>query len=69
MVDEAEYPVLFGTTQATWGPIDLRFQLRRISDAGQVIAGLNALSHLHGQLLQDAVHAGFHMQSFDLVQF
>jgi 8-oxo-dGTP diphosphatase len=27
MVDEAEYPVLFGTTQATWGPIDLRFQL------------------------------------------
>jgi ADP-ribose pyrophosphatase YjhB (NUDIX family) len=27
MVDGAEYPVLFGTTQATWGPIDLRFQL------------------------------------------
>jgi 8-oxo-dGTP diphosphatase len=27
MVDQAEYPVLFGTTQATWGPIDLRFQL------------------------------------------
>jgi 8-oxo-dGTP diphosphatase len=27
MVEEADYPVLFGTTQATWAPIDLRFQL------------------------------------------
>jgi 8-oxo-dGTP diphosphatase len=27
MVDEAAYPVLFGTTQATWAPIDLRFEL------------------------------------------
>jgi 8-oxo-dGTP diphosphatase len=26
MVDEAAFPVLFGTTQATWAPIDLRFQ-------------------------------------------
>jgi 8-oxo-dGTP diphosphatase len=27
MVDEFDYPVLFGTTQATWAPIDMRFQL------------------------------------------
>jgi hypothetical protein len=27
MVDEAAYPVLFGTAQATWAPIDLRFEL------------------------------------------
>jgi hypothetical protein len=27
MADELDYPVLFGTTQATWGPIDLRFEL------------------------------------------
>jgi 8-oxo-dGTP pyrophosphatase MutT (NUDIX family) len=27
MGDEVAYPVLFGTTQATWGPIDLRFEL------------------------------------------
>jgi 8-oxo-dGTP diphosphatase len=27
MVDEAAYPVLYGTTQATWAPIDLRFEL------------------------------------------
>jgi hypothetical protein len=27
MAEEFEYPVLFGTTQATWGPIDLRFEL------------------------------------------
>jgi 8-oxo-dGTP diphosphatase len=27
MVDEAAYPVLFGTTQASWGPIDVRFEL------------------------------------------
>jgi 8-oxo-dGTP diphosphatase len=27
MVDELDYPVLFGTTQATWAPIDLHFQL------------------------------------------
>jgi 8-oxo-dGTP diphosphatase len=27
MVDEAAYPVLFGTTQASWAPIDLRFEL------------------------------------------
>jgi len=27
MVDEAAFPVLFGTTQATWAPIDLRFKL------------------------------------------
>jgi 8-oxo-dGTP pyrophosphatase MutT (NUDIX family) len=27
MVDEAAFPVLFGTTQATWALIDLRFQL------------------------------------------
>jgi hypothetical protein len=27
MVDEAAFPVLFGTTQATWAPIDLRFEL------------------------------------------
>jgi 8-oxo-dGTP diphosphatase len=26
MVEEADYPVLFGTTQAGWAPIDLRFQ-------------------------------------------
>ena len=29
MGDEVAYPVLFGTTQATWGPIDLRFELLR----------------------------------------
>jgi hypothetical protein len=27
VVDEAAYPVLFGTAQATWAPIDLRFEL------------------------------------------
>jgi hypothetical protein len=27
MVDQSEYPVLFGTTQASWAPIDLRFEL------------------------------------------
>ena len=27
MVDRTAYPVLFGTTQAHWGPIDLRFEL------------------------------------------
>lgn len=27
MVEERDYPVLFGTTQATWAPIDLRFIL------------------------------------------
>jgi hypothetical protein len=27
MVHEVDYPVLFGTTQATWAPIDMRFQL------------------------------------------
>jgi 8-oxo-dGTP diphosphatase len=27
MGGETSYPVLFGTTQATWAPIDLRFQL------------------------------------------
>lgn len=27
MVDEAAYPVLFGAAQATWAPIDLRFEL------------------------------------------
>jgi 8-oxo-dGTP diphosphatase len=27
MVGEAAYPVLFGTTQASWAPIDLRFEL------------------------------------------
>lgn len=27
MVEEAAYPVLFGTTQATWAPIELRFEL------------------------------------------
>ena len=27
MVDELDYPVLFGTTQATWAPIDLRLEL------------------------------------------
>jgi 8-oxo-dGTP pyrophosphatase MutT (NUDIX family) len=27
MVDKAAYPVLFGTTQASWAPIDLRFEL------------------------------------------
>jgi 8-oxo-dGTP diphosphatase len=27
MVEEVDYPVLFGTTQATWAPIDLRFEL------------------------------------------
>ena len=27
MVDGRDYPVLFGTTQATWAPIDLRFEL------------------------------------------
>jgi 8-oxo-dGTP diphosphatase len=26
VVDELDYPVLFGTTQATWAPIDLRFE-------------------------------------------
>jgi hypothetical protein len=25
--NEVDYPVLFGTTQATWGQIDLRFEL------------------------------------------
>jgi hypothetical protein len=27
MGDEVDYPVLFGTTQATWEQIDLRFEL------------------------------------------
>jgi hypothetical protein len=27
MADAAAYPVLFGTTQASWAPIDLRFEL------------------------------------------
>jgi ADP-ribose pyrophosphatase YjhB (NUDIX family) len=27
VVDELDYPVLFSTTQATWAPIDLRFEL------------------------------------------
>jgi 8-oxo-dGTP diphosphatase len=27
VVDELDYPVLFGTTQATWAPINLRFEL------------------------------------------
>jgi 8-oxo-dGTP diphosphatase len=27
MAEELEYPVLFGTTQAAWAPIDLRFEL------------------------------------------
>jgi hypothetical protein len=27
MVDQSAYPVLFGTTQASWAPIDLRFEL------------------------------------------
>jgi 8-oxo-dGTP pyrophosphatase MutT (NUDIX family) len=27
MVDHAAYPVLFGTTQASWAPIDLRFKV------------------------------------------
>ena len=27
VVDEAACPVLFGTAQATWAPIDLRFEL------------------------------------------
>ena len=27
MVDHTPYPVLFGTTQASWAPIDLRFEL------------------------------------------
>jgi 8-oxo-dGTP diphosphatase len=27
MGDEVDYPVLFGTTQATWAPIDLHFEL------------------------------------------
>jgi|Tabmets5t2r1_1033131.scaffolds.fasta_scaffold12947_3 8-oxo-dGTP diphosphatase len=27
MADEVDYPALFGTTQATWAPIDLRFEL------------------------------------------
>ena len=27
MIDQSAYPVLFGTTQASWAPIDLRFEL------------------------------------------
>ena len=27
MVDQTAYPVLFGTTQASWAPMDLRFEL------------------------------------------
>ena len=27
MIDATAYPVLFGTTQASWAPIDLRFEL------------------------------------------
>jgi 8-oxo-dGTP diphosphatase len=27
MVDQAAYPVLFGTTRASWAPIDVRFEL------------------------------------------
>jgi 8-oxo-dGTP pyrophosphatase MutT (NUDIX family) len=27
VVDELDYPILFGTTQATWAPIDLSFEL------------------------------------------
>ena len=27
MADQIAYPVLFGTTQASWAPIDLRFEL------------------------------------------
>jgi hypothetical protein len=27
MVEVADYPALFGTTRASWAPIDLRFEL------------------------------------------
>lgn len=42
MLDEAGYPVLFGTTQASWGPIDLRFQLL----TGEVDPGRVARVHV-----------------------
>jgi len=35
VVDEFDHPVLFGATQATWAPIDLRFELL----TGEVDAG------------------------------
>jgi 8-oxo-dGTP diphosphatase len=37
MVDQTLYPVLFGTTQASWAPIDLRFeQLTGAVDPGRI---------------------------------
>src|SRR6266480_3242072 len=47
--------------------LDLRFQLRRVRDAREVIADFQALSDLHRQLLQDSRHAGAYMQRFHLV--
>ena len=47
--------------------LDLRFQLRRVRDAREIIAGLDALPDLHRQLLQDARHTGVHVQRFDLI--
>ena len=51
------------------GDLYLRLQLRRVGDARQVIAGFDSLPDLHRQLLQDAVHAGFHVKLLNLVQF
>ena len=38
--------------------LDLRFQFRRIGDASEIVARLDALADFHRQLLQHAGHAG-----------
>src|SRR2546429_236255 len=44
------------------GDFDLRLQLCRVSHARQIIPDFHPLPHIHRQLLQDAIHAGLHMQ-------
>src|SRR5438477_155114 len=46
---------------------DLRFELRRIGNAREIVARLYTLTDLHRQRLQHASHSGFHVQPFDLV--
>jgi 8-oxo-dGTP diphosphatase len=55
MVEEVDYPVLFGTTQATWAPIDLRFQLQ----AGEVDLGRIARVYVVPFVGTDCVVVGF----------
>ncbi len=49
--------------------LDLRLQFRRVRHASQVRPRGDTLPDLHRQLLQDTVHAGFHMQLLDLIHF